>query len=80
MPFFYFHMRISSIFRRMQSAHHKMTHMDASPEDRGVTASLFNPTCSLRPPLLSTKLELCPALSTKSLALFCPADINLRCL
>ena len=34
-------------------------HMGISPGDRGVTASLFNPTCSLLPPLSSTKLELC---------------------
>ena len=32
--------------------------MGISPGDKGVTTSLFNPTCSLLPPLSLTKLEL----------------------
>ena len=58
--YFCFHTHVASIFKRMQSARYKMTHMDVTPEDRGVTASLFKPTCSLRPPLPSTKLKLRP--------------------
>ena len=34
-------------------------HMGICPEDREVTTSMFNLTCSLLPSLSSTKLELC---------------------
>ena len=61
MQYFYFHMRVFFLFLGACNQHTKKCHlhMDISPGDRGITNSLFNPTCSLLPPLSSTKLELC---------------------